>query len=109
MHLNPADEPANKLVVKNDKTVQNGRENQKKVPEPMETKSPVQPVPVQRPMLTLEHKMQKVDDLRMLIDKYQKLSDARWNLKSFRLSKDGISTQVVLRDLAKQTEFKTSN
>ncbi len=106
---NQVDEPANMQVVKNDNPVDTGKVNSEKVPEPVETKSPVQPEPVQRPVLTLEQKMQKVDDLRMLIDKYQKLSDARRNLQSFRLSTDGMSTQIVLRDLATQTEFKTSN
>ena len=91
--IDPNDAPSTMQVVKNE--------------EPQVVEKPAEPV--QKPVLTLEQKMHKVEDLNMLIDKYQKLSEARRNLQSFRLSTDGMSTQVVLKDTSNGTEFKTSN
>ncbi len=94
--INQNDEPATMQVVKNVET------------EVAETAAEevVQP---KAPILTLEQKIQKVEDLNMLIEKYQKLSEARRNLQSFRLGTDGMSTQVRLTDASTGQDFKTSH
>lgn len=59
------------------------------------------------PELTLEQKIQKVEDLSMLIDKFRKLRESKRNLETFKLSSDGFSNQVMLRDVNTGHEFKT--
>ena len=83
---NPSDEAATMQVVKN------------------ETEEPI----INQPM-TLEQRIQKVEDLKMLIEKYQKLTEARRNLQNFRLTTDGMSIQVRLSDHSTGQEFKTSH
>ena len=56
-----------------------------------------------------EEKIQRVEDLNKLIDRYRKLSEAKRNLESFKIASDGMSVQIVLRDLSTGTEFKTSH
>jgi len=94
--FNPSDESATMQVVKNDAE---------------ENTAPNQPAPDVKipPVLTIEQKMQKVSDLNLLIDKYQKLTDARKNLQSFKLGSDGMNIQVKLMDRATGTDFSTSH
>lgn len=61
------------------------------------------------PELTLEQKINKVEDLSMLIDKWRKLIDSRRNLQTFKLSTDGMSNNLRLIDTASGHEFKTYN
>jgi len=61
------------------------------------------------PELTLEEKIQKVEDLVMLIDKLRKLKDSQRNLQTFRLAGDGFSNFLQLRDMNNNQEFKTYN
>ncbi|MBW8333257.1 MAG: hypothetical protein K0M40_14620 [Prolixibacteraceae bacterium] len=57
---------------------------------------------------SLEHRIQKVEDLSMLIEKWRKLTEIRRNLQPFSLGADGLGATVFLRD-ASGKEFKTSN
>jgi len=84
---NPSDESATMQVVKNESGEQ----------------------PATNQVLTLEQKIQKVEDLKMLIEKYQKLTEARRNLQSFKLGSDGMNIQVRLRDNANGNDFTTSH
>jgi hypothetical protein len=57
---------------------------------------------------SLEHLIQKVEDLSMLIVKWRKLTETRRNLQTFSLGADGLGVTVILRD-ASGKDFKTSN
>lgn len=57
---------------------------------------------------SLNERIQKVEDLSMLIEKWRKLTDTRRNLQTFLLGADGMGATVFLRD-ASGKEFKTSN
>ena len=57
---------------------------------------------------SLEKRIQKVEDLSMLIEKWRKLTETRWNLQTFSLGADGMGATIFLRD-ASGKEFKTSN
>ena len=70
---------------------------------------PVPSVPTQEPELSLEQKIQKVEDLTTLIDKLRKLKETQRNLQTFRLAGDGYSNFLQLRDLNNNQEFKTYN
>lgn len=57
---------------------------------------------------SLEKRIQKVEDLSMLIEKWRKLTETSRNLQTFSLGADGMGATVSLRD-ASGKEFKTSN
>lgn len=63
---------------------------------------------VENPILSLEKRIQKVEELNIVIDKWRKLNDAKRNLNGFKLGSDGLSSTVVIRDVSGQ-EFKTSH
>ena len=69
------------------------------VPEPV-----IKPVPV----LTLEQKLEKIDELNRIIAKYQRLQEARKNLNTFKIGSDGLNLTIVIKDASGQ-EFKTSH
>ena len=74
------------------------------------TNSVPAPAPVADPVpLTLEQKIQKVYDLGLMIEKLNQLNDAKRNLQTFKISSDGLSIQLYLRDTANNREFKTVN
>lgn len=58
--------------------------------------------------LTLEERIQKVEDLSMLIDRRKTLNDSRRKLQTFQIGADSMSSVISLRD-ASGNEFKTSN
>lgn len=58
--------------------------------------------------LTLEERIQKVEDLSMLIERWKTLNDSRRKLQTFQIGADSLSSVVALRD-ANGNEFKTSN
>ena len=58
--------------------------------------------------LTLEERIQKVEDLSMLIERWKTLNDSRRKLQTFQIGVDSLSSVVALRD-ANGNEFKTSN
>lgn len=65
--------------------------------------------PAPQPELSLEQRITMVEDLTMLIDRWRKLQESYRNLQTFKIGTDGMSTQIVLRDIASGKEFKTSN
>ena len=64
----------------------------------------IKPVPV----LTLEQKLEKVDELNKIIAKYQRLQEARKKLNTFKIGADGLNLTITIRD-ASGEEFKTSH
>jgi len=78
------------------------------VPEPV-VLTVVKPEPVQAPRkLSLDERIQKVEDLSLLIDRYRILNESRRKLQTFQLGADGLSSSIQLRDAA-GNEFRTSN
>lgn len=63
---------------------------------------------VENQVLSLEKRIQKVEELNIVIGKWRKLNDAKRNLNGFKLGSDGLSSTVVIRDVSGQ-EFKTSH
>ena len=74
-----------------------------------EVKTPP-PAPVIKPVpvLTLEQKLERVDELNRIIAKYQRLMDARKNLNTFKIGSDGLNLTIIIKDASGQ-EFKTSH
>ena len=62
----------------------------------------------ENPILTLEKKIQKVEELNIVIEKWRKLGEAKKNLTGFQLGNDGLSSTITLKDAAGR-EFKTSH
>lgn len=58
--------------------------------------------------LTLEERIQRVEDLSMLIDRWKTLNESRRKLQTFQIGADSLSSVISLRD-ANGNEFKTSN
>ena len=74
-----------------------------------EVKAPVpEPVIKPVPVLTLEQKLEKIDELNRIIAKYQRLQEARKNLNTFKIGSDGLNLTIVIKDASGQ-EFKTSH
>lgn len=63
----------------------------------------------QVPELTIDQKIQKVEDLVTLIDKYHKLKESHRNLQTFTLASDGFTNQLSLRSTTSGFDFKTFN
>ena len=57
---------------------------------------------------TLEEKIQKVEDLTLLIDWYRALAESRRKLQTFQIGADSMSSTILLKDAA-GNEFRTSN
>lgn len=93
----PIEESAPMQVVKNQETA-----TQAAVETVVEKQAP-------QPELSLEQRITMVEDLTMLIDRWRKLQESYRNLQTFKIGTDGMSTQIVLRDIASGKEFKTSN
>jgi len=62
----------------------------------------------ENPVLTLEKRIQKVEQLNIVIEKWRKLGEAKKNLTGFQLGNDGLSSTITLKDAAGR-EFKTSH
>jgi hypothetical protein len=58
--------------------------------------------------LSLDEKIQRVEDLTMLIDRWRTLNESRRKLQTFQIGADSLSSVILLRDAA-GNEFKTSN
>jgi len=72
-----------------------------------EVKAPapvIKPVPV----LSLEQKLERVDELNRIIAKYHRLQEARKNLNTFKVGSDGLNLTIIIKDASGQ-EFKTSH
>lgn len=85
------------------KTNSNGQSNQAK----MEVKKNETSTVVNQ-ILTLEKRIQKVEELNIVIEKWRKLGEAKKNLTGFQLGNDGLSSTITLKDAAGR-EFKTSH
>lgn len=60
------------------------------------------------PVISVERRIEKVEELKITIKKYQQLQEARKGLTNFRLGSDGMSAVLTLKD-ADGTPFSTSN
>ncbi len=58
--------------------------------------------------LTLDERIQKVEDLTLMIERWRLLSESRRKLQTFQIGADSLSSVILLRDAA-GNEFKTSN
>ena len=58
--------------------------------------------------LTLDERIQRVEDLSLLIDRWKTLNDSRRKLQTFQIGADSLSSVISLRD-SNGNEFKTSN
>jgi len=58
--------------------------------------------------LSLDEKIQRVEDLTLLIDRWRTLNESRRKLQTFQIGADSLSSVILLRD-ATGNEFKTSN
>jgi hypothetical protein len=63
--------------------------------------------PAENSVLSLEKRIEKVQELNIVIDKWRKLQEARKNLNEFKLGNDGMNSTIIIRDAAGR-EFKTS-
>jgi hypothetical protein len=75
-----------------------------------EVKEEKAPAPVIKPVpvLTLEQKLERVDELNRIIAKYHRLQEARKNLNTFKVGSDGLNLTIIIKDASGQ-EFKTSH
>ena len=58
--------------------------------------------------LTLDERIQRVEDLTMLIDRWRVLNESRRKLQTFNIGADSMTSVLLLKDAA-GNEFKTSN
>lgn len=58
--------------------------------------------------LSLDEKIQKVEDLTLMIERWRLLTESRRKLQTFQIGADSLSSVILLRDAA-GSEFKTSN
>ena len=65
-------------------------------------------VPEEPRKLSLDEKIQRVEDLTLMIDRWRTLSESRRKLQTFQIGADSLSSVILLRDAA-GNEFKTSN
>ena len=68
----------------------------------------VKNVPEEPRKLSLDEKIQRVEDLTLLIDRWRTLNESRRKLQTFQIGADSLSSVILLRDAA-GNEFKTSN
>ena len=73
------------------------------IPEPV-----VNEEPKPKPGITVERRIEKVEELKTIIRRYQQLQDARKGLTNFRLGSDGMSATLTLKD-ADGTPYSISN
>ena len=80
---------------------------EKAVMEVVRTESSNSAKTAENAILSLEKRIQKVQELNIVIDKWRKLQEARKNLNEFKLGNDGMNSTIIIRD-ASGREFKTS-
>jgi hypothetical protein len=68
----------------------------------------VKPAPKVAPVITLDRRIERVEELNITIAKWRSLQVARKGLTNFRLGSDGMSSTLTLKD-ADGTPFSTSN
>ncbi len=75
---------------------------------PSEIQPPLPDVKEEPRKLTLEEKIQRVEDLTLLIERFRALAESRRKLQTFQIGADSLSSSILLRD-ASGNEFRTSN
>ncbi len=75
---------------------------------PVEKKVDVPVMKIAEPVLTLEQKIEKVENLKTLVDKREKLELSRKKLSSFIVGTNSFNENIVLTD-ENGNNFKTSN
>ena len=78
------------------------------VPEVKEEVKAPAPVIKTAPVLTLEQKLEKVEELNRIIGKYNRLMEARKKLNTFKIGADGLNLTIIIKDSSGE-EFKTSH
>jgi len=73
-----------------------------------EVKEVVKPAEKVAPVITLDRRIEKVEELNITIAKWRGLQAARKGLTNFRLGTDGLSSTLTLKDADGQP-FSTSN
>ena len=73
--------------------------------------TPPAPAPEEKkaPVLTLQERIQKVEDLSILVEKRSQLMNSLREISNFKLSSDAMSNRIQIRNAATQREFNTSN
>lgn len=71
-------------------------------------KNEVKPEVEEPRKLTFDERIQRVEDLSLMIDRWRTLSESRRKLQTFQIGADSLSSVILLRDAA-GNEFKTSN
>jgi hypothetical protein len=71
-------------------------------------KEEVKPVAKVAPVITLDRRIERVEELNITIAKWRALQVARKGITNFRLGSDGMSSTLTLKD-ADGTPFSTSN
>ena len=89
------------------KTNSKASTEEKAVLEVVKTESSNSAKTAENAILSLEKRIQKVQELNIVIDKWRKLQEARKNLNEFKLGNDGMNSTIIIRDAAGR-EFKTS-
>ena len=75
---------------------------------PIEKKVEAPVIKIAEPVLTLEQKIEKVENLKTLVDKREKLELSRKKLQSFVVGTNNFNENIVLTD-ENGNNFKTSN
>ncbi len=75
---------------------------------PIRNKSILNGESIELCFLSLDEKIQRVEDLTMLIDRWRTLNDSRRKLQTFQIGADTLSSVILLWDAA-GNEFKASN
>ena len=68
----------------------------------------VKDTPEEPRKLSLDEKIQRVEDLTLMIDRWRTLNESRRKLQTFQIGADSLSSVILLKDAA-GNEFKTSN
>jgi len=98
---------ANSISIKAiEKKVNSDKKSEQVKPVEKKTETPV--IKIAEPVLTLEQKIEKVENLKTLVDKREKLEMSRKKLQSFIIGTNNFNENIVLTDENGNT-FKTSN
>jgi len=109
--INAKNSVATGVMVKTEQVKPNGQETVKTaqvVEKVQEVIKVVEPIAPPKPQLTLEQKIERIENLKTLIEKREKLEASRKKLNSFVVGANQFSENIVLTDENGYT-FKTSN
>lgn len=109
--INAKNSVATGVMVKTEQVKPNGQETVKTaqvVEQVQEVIKVVEPIAPPKPQLTLEQKIERIENLKTLIEKREKLEASRKKLSSFVVGANQFSECIVLTDENGNT-FKTSN